>query len=74
MLVRNKSIVSSTAGVYKVPCEDCQLVYIGEAGRDLDTRIKEHKYAVRTGNNNNAIFKHIENTNHRISWKMWVIY
>ena len=29
-------------GVYRIPCE-CGLVYIGETGRDLSLRLKEHK-------------------------------
>lgn len=28
--------------------------------RNLDMRIKDFKYAVRTGNDKNAIFKHME--------------
>ena len=29
-------------GVYRIPCE-CGLVYIGETGRNLSLRLKEHK-------------------------------
>ncbi|CAH1256685.1 JMJD7 [Branchiostoma lanceolatum] len=29
--------------VYKVPCASCEEVYIGETGRTLGTRLKEHK-------------------------------
>ena len=29
-------------GVYKIPCE-CGKVYMGDTGRDMDTRLKEHK-------------------------------
>ena len=68
ILVRNKEFNNVTAGVYKIPCRDCNHVYIGETGRDLDTRIKEHKYACKVGNNNNAIFVHSYNNNHVIDW------
>ena len=32
-------------GVYRIPCE-CGLVYIGETGRNLSLRLKEHKTTV----------------------------
>ena len=37
-------------GVYKIPCE-CGKVYIGESGRDMDTRLKEHKTSFKTQTN-----------------------
>ena len=58
----------SNAGVYKILCKDCNSVYIGETGRDLATRIKEHKYAIRTANDNNAIFRHVRDQSHRVDW------
>ena len=33
---------SQKPGVYRIPCE-CGLVYIGETGRNLSKRLKEHK-------------------------------
>ena len=39
-IVRNSKL-SSDIGVYKIPCRDCNMFYIGETGRDLSTRIKE---------------------------------
>ena len=41
--------------VYEVPCASCDHVYIGETGRGLKERVKEHRYAVRMGNMNNGI-------------------
>ena len=34
--------------IYEVPCADCDSVYVGETGRSLEIRLKEHCYAVRT--------------------------
>ena len=38
--------------VYKVGCVDCNFVYCGQTDRALETRLKEHKRAVRVGDNN----------------------
>ena len=31
------------SGVYIIPCSNCNQVYVGETGRDINVRIKEHK-------------------------------
>jgi len=28
--------------VYKIPCKNCEQVYVGETGRPLGARVKEH--------------------------------
>ncbi|XP_015124857.1 uncharacterized protein LOC107046694 [Diachasma alloeum] len=38
----------SLPGVYKIPCS-CGKVYIGETGRRISTRIKEHQRCVKNG-------------------------
>ena len=55
-------------GIYQVPCMDCRKLYIGQTGRPLDTRLKEHKRAVREADERNAIFTHVQNFHHRINW------
>ncbi|XP_041484607.1 uncharacterized protein LOC121431166 [Lytechinus variegatus] len=55
--------------VYKIPC-DCGKVYIGETGRDFDTRFKEHKTHHRRSDwDRSAIVKHAQHENHRIEWE-----
>ena len=66
LLVKNSNHHNNKAGVYSVPCEDCNLVYIGETGRDWEVRMKEHKYAFKTCNMNNAIFYHATENDHKI--------
>ena len=50
------------------PCTDCNLVYIGESGRDWTVRIREHKNNFRNNDMSNAVFNHAFNNNHRINW------
>ena len=48
-----------TGVVYEIPCQDCPTVYIGETGRSLHTRKKEHERSVRLGNTNySALSEH----------------
>ena len=54
--------------VYKIKCCDCQATYIGETGRNLNTRLTEHKRATGNGDLNNNIAEHHLQTNHRIDW------
>ena len=54
--------------VYKIPCRCCDKYYVGQTSKTLNTRIKQHKYSVRTGQQNNAIFIHKETLHHNIDW------
>ena len=54
--------------VYKIKCCDCQASYIGETGRNVSTRLTEHKRATRNGDVNNHIAEHHLKTKHQIDW------
>ena len=54
--------------VYKIKCCDCQASYIGETGRNLSTRLTEHKRATRNGVVNNHIAEHHLKRKHQIDW------
>ena len=69
-LTRTKpEIKESDSVVYKIPCSGpCNKSYIGETGRGLNTRLKEHKRDVRNHNRSNAIVLHIEKCQNLPDW------
>jgi hypothetical protein len=55
-----------TPGAYSIPCE-CGQVYIGQTGRSIDTRIKEHHRHIRLAHpHKSAIATHSISQGHRI--------
>ena len=52
--------------VYKINCVDCNAPYNGETGRNLTTRLTEHKRATRKGDVNNHFAEHHRLANHTI--------
>ena len=59
---------SQKSGVYCIPCE-CGLVYIGETGRNLPKRLKEHKTNCEKAKlDKSAVAKHAWTHGHRIKW------
>ena len=53
-------------GVYRIPCE-CGLVYIGETGRNLSLRFKEHKTNCEKAELE-TLAKHSWTNDHLIKW------
>jgi hypothetical protein len=43
---------------------DCSLKYIGQTGRTLNIKYKEHIHAIRSSNSNSGYSDHILNTGH----------
>ena len=54
--------------VYQIDCKNCDKKYVGETGRDLNTRMSEHKRNVRNQEENSLIFQHIDRTNHEFNF------
>ena len=54
--------------VNNINCSDFHASYIGETGRNLTTRLTEHKRATRKGDVNNHIAEHHRHTKHAIDW------
>ena len=55
--------------VYEVLCNDCDHVYIGETGRTLEKRLKEHRSAVKKNDRKNGIAVHAWDTGHQVKWE-----
>ena len=69
MLIKNSPHHISGC-IYEIPCKQCNKRYIGQSGKSLEVRLKQHKYNVRTGNMQNALFIHMNDSNHGINWAM----
>ena len=54
--------------VYKIKCCDCPATYLGEIGRNLKTRLTEHRRTSKNGDNKNNIAEHHLQEDHRIDW------
>ena len=66
----NNNLNKSEACIYKIPCVNCPLSYVGQTGISLEARIKQHKYSIRSGQENSALFQHVRGFNHRINFDL----
>ena len=56
--------------VYKINCLDCDASYVGQSGRQLNTRVKEHKsHIIRNNPNRSVITEHRLNYGHDFDWE-----
>ena len=55
--------------VYEIPCNDCDRVYIGETGRPIGERVKEHQRDVRLSRvDGSAVAEHAWGAGHHPDW------
>ena len=69
--------------IYRIPCQQCPKAYIGESGRRLGVRVKEHQKDVNSARskftraqrtsslsvwNKSALTDHVSQENHVIDW------
>jgi len=55
--------------VYKILCKDCDASYVGQTGRQLNTRISEHRAHIRRNTTTNSVITdHRLNHNHDFDW------
>lgn len=56
-------------GIYRIPCE-CGMVYIGQSGRSIDRRLKEHERHIRLLQpDKSAVAEHSLEHDHIIRWQ-----
>lgn len=55
--------------VYKIPCLNCDCVYIGETKQKLKTRIYQHEYNVKNKDTKTALCNHSVENNHKFNFK-----
>ena len=53
--------------VYKIPCE-CGKFYVGQSGKDIQKRLNQHKYCIRSNAQNSAVNLHVNNCGKAILW------
>ena len=55
--------------VYRIPCKDCNFIYVGQTKRDLKSRVAEHKRAVKNQKpEQSALCEHLMKFDHAIAW------
>ena len=67
-----REVIPRTAAgnrAYKIPCNDCNWSYIGETGRCLQTRKKEHIRNVKYCNKGSNVANHAWMNDHQIDFK-----
>ena len=54
--------------VYSIPCQQCDQAYVGETGKQLCTRLKEHRLALRRADPKSQLWNHCATTGHEIQF------
>jgi hypothetical protein len=53
------------SGIYKLTCQTCFQIYVGQTGRKLSTRCNEHIRSIRLNKDESAFATHILNKQHQ---------
>ena len=55
--------------VYRIPCEECTGAYVGQTGRSLGQRVKEHKRALKNFDvTSSGLSEHALGSGHCVAW------
>ena len=69
-LCNNKPKINDTkSGVYYIPCDDCDKIYLGETGRDLKRRLKEHRRDIVYQKPESGVATHVRKQGHVFNFK-----
>ena len=62
--------LQKSGAVYQIPCASCSASYIGQSGRRLEQRIKEHRRVVATADLRlSALAEHVWTNEHPVDWR-----
>ena len=53
------------SGVYKIKCNDCNRIYLGETGRKFECRLADHKRGEGNRTSNSLYARHFIEENHK---------
>ena len=62
--ITEKQALSNPGGVYKLKCNTCNRVYVGQSGRAVSTWYKEHIRYIKSNNSTSAYAAHILQNGH----------
>ena len=65
---QKRTKLEKTGAIYKINCNDCNNVYIGESGKQLRERVKQHEAAVRNNNISYQVVQHCNDNNHTMDF------
>jgi hypothetical protein len=67
--IKNKGIEEiptiKKSGIYRIKCEECEMVYIGETGRSVECRLKEHKREENNRTTSSLYARHFMEKKHK---------
>ena len=63
-----RNVMALSNVVYELRCKDCDVVYIGETGRQVGQRIREHENAIARNCHLSKINQHIRSTGHSFNF------
>jgi hypothetical protein len=66
-IFKNKSptLPIEDSGIYRIKCPVCNISYIGQTGRTIKTRVKEHLSAITNFSANSEMADHVRETGHK---------
>ena len=63
----DKQIYNNPSGIHKLKCNTCNRAYVGQTGRAINIRYKEHTRCIRTNNSTSVHAAHILENRHEYS-------
>ena len=67
-LYKNSPFIQPKDVIYKIPCLQCPISYVGKTTRHLQFRIKEHQRDVKQNKKESAVAKHVCKTGHQMDF------